>query len=119
MRARQRIGLPANPPELDEPGWDAGALYLEIDEPKPANPPWFGPSRAKLGTPVGQVHVISVHRGGEIRGYWIHEGALELRYPSTPHRWFSLDNAVQRALGMLVVDYGREHLEFADPEALP
>jgi len=107
MKPRRRIDLPANPPELDEPGWDEGALYLEIEEPQPASRS-FGPTRLKAGHPVAAVHVISVHRGGEIRGYWLVDGALELRYPTMVHRWFSLDNAVQRATGMLVVDYGRE-----------
>ena len=37
MKPRRRIDLPANPPELDEPGWDEGALYLEIEEPQPAS----------------------------------------------------------------------------------
>jgi len=104
-----RIDLPANPPELDEPGWEADALYLVVDVPKPASRS-FGPTRLKPGHPVGLVHVMSVHAGGEARGYWIVDGRLELRHPARPRRWFSLDAAVQRATGMLVVDHVREEI---------
>lgn len=101
----RRVDMPANPPELDEPGWGADALYLLVDNPKPSHR-GFGPSRLKDGTPIGLVHVISKHRGGEIRGFWIVDGVLELRHPTSPRRWFSLDAAVSRVLGMTVVDRG-------------
>jgi len=99
----QRIDLPENPPH-----WIAGGLYLLVYQPRPVSR-LFGPTRLKAGHPVGTVHVISTAACGEIRGYWVVDGALELRHPAWPREWLELDAAVQRAPGMLVVDYGTEH----------
>jgi hypothetical protein len=48
-----------------------------------------------------------VHACGEVRGYWIVDGILDLRHPSSPKRWFSLDAAVGRVLRMPLVSEQR------------
>jgi hypothetical protein len=51
------------------------------------------------------VHVISPHRGGEIRGYVLIEHRLHLRTPCYSGEWPEMDMAVGDLLGALVVPY--------------
>lgn len=76
-----------------------GGIYLLVNDPEPATT-WYGPLWAKPHTPVGLINVISRHCRGQVRGYWVIDGALYICTPDLKLSWPEMDAAVSAALGM-------------------
>lgn len=59
------------------------------------------------GTSVRKVSVISVHRFGEVRGYFLATDGLHQALPDYIGYWPEVDDAVERALGVQVLGRAR------------
>lgn len=90
---------------------DRHDLIVQVDRPRrwPGPDGYFasfvGARGVDFNTEVQVVHVISPHRGGEIRGYVLIGDRLHLRLPCYTGHWDELDEAVARRTGASVVPY--------------
>jgi hypothetical protein len=83
-------------------------VYLGVDRPRPMArelSAFIGDRRYLAGGTLVCVHVMSIHAGGEVRGYFLVDGKLRLRLPCYGGEWVEMDAAVSAALGAPVVSY--------------